>query len=72
MEAKKMNGLQMLKDIERKLLHIQEVVPEATEEEIKFILLRYFGRIKKKKTTEVALFQNRIEKQFFTSVLFRL
>ena len=45
MEAKKMNGLQMLKDIERKLLHIQEVVPEATEEEIKFILLRYFGRI---------------------------
>ena len=40
-----MNGIQKLKDIERKLLHIQEVVPEATEEEIKVILLRYWSRI---------------------------
>jgi hypothetical protein len=40
-----MNGLQKLKDLERKLNHIKEVVPEATQEERKVILLRYLNRI---------------------------
>jgi len=40
-----MTGLEMLKDIEKKINHIKEVVPEATQEERQQILLRYFNRI---------------------------
>tara|TARA_R100000664_G_C2747700_1_gene135191 strand:+ start:1290 stop:1412 length:123 start_codon:yes stop_codon:yes gene_type:complete len=40
-----MTGLEMLKDLEIKLNHIKEVIPEATSEERQEILLRYYSRI---------------------------
>ena len=40
-----MKGLEMLKDIERKITHIKEIVPKATQEERQELLLRYFNRI---------------------------
>ena len=40
-----MTGLEKLKDLEAKINHIKEVVPEATAEERQKILLRYFSRI---------------------------
>ena len=39
------SGLKKLKDIERKINHIKEIVPEAKIEERNKILLRYFNRI---------------------------
>ena len=40
-----LSGLEKLKDIERKINHIKEIVPEAKIEERQKILLRYFNRI---------------------------
>ena len=42
---KYMTGLEMLKDLERKLNHIKDTVPQATDEERTQILLRYLNRI---------------------------
>ena len=40
-----MKGLEMLKDIQRKINHIKEVIPKSTSKEKQEILLRYFNRI---------------------------
>ena len=40
-----MNAIDKIKDIERKINHIKEVVPKATLKERQEILLRYFSRI---------------------------
>tara|TARA_R100001594_G_scaffold41907_1_gene73836 strand:+ start:156 stop:278 length:123 start_codon:yes stop_codon:yes gene_type:complete len=40
-----MTGIEKLKDIERKINHINKIVPEAKQEERQEILLRYFSRI---------------------------